>query len=109
MLQTAQLTFDDLLLNPSVQPQDEGRLNRQAEAILRLFLHARRDNRLVTNTELMAIGRQYQARLYEVRRFLVPQGFCIDLIKRDGDGLCYYSMIPIDESTFYLAHRDTLP
>jgi hypothetical protein len=104
MLQETQFTFDDLFLNSSIESKDEIRLSGQAERILRLFIVARRDNRLVSNTALMAIGRQYQARLFEVRRFLVKHGFCIDLVKRNGNGVNYYSMVSVDKSTFYQQH-----
>ncbi len=105
MLQVTQLTFDDLiLLNPSVEPEDETRLSGQAQRILQLFVTARRDSRLVANVELISIAAQYNARLFEVRRFLVKHGFCIDLLRRDRGGICWYGMVPIDESTFYQQH-----
>lgn len=103
----SQLTFDDLLLNPSVESNDEYRLSRQAERIVRLFVKARHGGRMVSNTELMEVARQYQARLFEVRRFLTAYGFCIDLVRREANGLNYYCMVPIDESTFYRDHQDT--
>jgi hypothetical protein len=103
---TTQLSFADLLLNPSVRPEDEQRLSRQAGRILRLFVRARQQGRLIATTDLIAVAGQYQARLYEVRRYLVPRGFCIDLTRRGKDGLNYYKMLPLCESTFYKQHPE---
>jgi len=100
-----QLVFEDLLLNPSVLPEDEHRLSRQAEAILRLFIEARQRDELVANTAVMRLAGQYQARIYECRRFLVSHGFCIDLVKHDKGGLNWYGMVPLGESTFYSKHK----
>ena len=102
----SQLCFGDLLLNPSVPEQDEARLSRQAEAILQLFVRARQQGRLVANTHMMEIACQYSARLWEIRRYLVPNGFCIDLLKRGDNGLNWYAMVPLRESTFYKTHPE---
>jgi len=108
MLGTAdrQLCFDDLLLNPSVQAEDEQRLTQQAKKILQIFVRARQEGRLVANTQLMSLACQYSARLWEIRRYLVPNGFCIDLVRRGEGGINYYSMLPLSESLFYKNHPE---
>ena len=102
----SQLCFEDLLLNPSVHSEDEGRLSRQAKGILGLFIRARQEGQLVANTDMMEIACQYSARLWEIRRYLVPHGFCVDLVRRGSTGLNWYSMIPLAESTFYKTHPE---
>jgi hypothetical protein len=97
-----QLGFE-ILLNPSVATGDELRLSHQGRAMYRLFV----GGRVVSNTELARIGRQYGARLWELRRALVPIGFCIDLIKSRG-GVCFYQMRQLSESSFFADHRHSL-
>jgi len=104
--QRGQLVFADLLLNPSVPAEDEQRLTRQAEKILQIFVRARQQGRLVANTELVSLACQYSARLWEIRRYLVPHGFCVDLVRRGDNGLNWYSMVPLAESTFYKNHPE---
>jgi len=102
----SQLCFEDLLLNPSVHSEDEGRLSRQAKGILELFLEGRQKGRLVSTAELADIGLQYSARVHEVRRYLVPRGFCVDLLKRGPGGMNWYAMVPLAESNFYKTHPE---
>jgi hypothetical protein len=100
-----QMTFEDAVrLNPSVRPEDAGRLGRQATDMLVLFALARRRGETVATTDLMRIAGQYNARLYEIRRHLVPRGFCIDKVRRDGNGVHHYAMVPVSESVFYKAN-----
>jgi len=53
---------------------------------------------------MMQIGAQYNARLYEVRRYLVPKGWCIDRIAKDG-GQNTYKIVPVGDSEFYEKNR----
>ena len=103
-----QLNFADLLVNSTVPPDDELRLSRQAEKMLQLFVLAYRVGRDVSNGELREIGQQHNARLFEVRRYLVSRGFCIDLIRRGPGGVNFYRLLPIEKSDFYRKHREKL-
>ena len=103
-----QLRFADLLLNPSVVPEDEDRLCAQAQAVLNLFAQARRLGTDVSTAQLAEIGCQYNARLYECRRYLVRKGFCIDLVRRGDHGVNFYRMVPIEKSEFHRKHREKL-
>lgn len=42
-----------------------------------------------------------KARLSEVRRAMIPTGYCIDLVRRGKGGVNYYAIVPIETSTFY--------
>jgi len=98
-----QLGFE-ILLNASVATADELRLSKQARAMFRLFS----EGRSVSNTQLAQIARQYGARLFEIRRALVGVGMCIDLVNRGRNGVCFYRLRALEESSFYHAHQDTL-
>lgn len=98
-----QLTFE-ILVNPSVGAAEEPRLSKQNRAIFRLFS----GGRSVSNVQLAQVARQYNARLWELRRALVRTGFCIDLISKTRRGLCFYKLVPVEQSSFYRDHRDTL-
>jgi len=98
-----QLGFE-ILLNPSVATADEVRLSRQARAMYRLFA----EGRVVSTTELARIGRQYGARLWELRRALIPLGWCIDMVSRLRSGVCFYKLVRVEESSFYEEHRESL-
>lgn len=97
------LTFE-ILVNSSVTEADELRLSRQVRAMYRLFA----EGRLVSNIALAQIGRQYGARLWELRRALVRIGFCIDLITKTRGGLCFYQMRQLSESRFFADPRHSL-
>ena len=92
-----------ILLNPSVMIGDELRLSKQGRVIFRLFS----EGRSVSNIELSQIARQYNARLYELRRALISLGWCVDLVSKVRSGVCFYKLVPLEGSTFYGAHRDT--
>jgi len=94
------LPLFDIPLNSSVLVEDAERLSRQAAEILRLFIR----QRSATTSQLMQIGAQYNARLYEVRRYLVPKGWCIDRVGKQG-GQNTYKLVPKDESEFYQKNR----
>ena len=102
-----QLGFE-VLLNPSVPAEAELRLSRQVEVMYRLFVHHHRFGVPVSNAELMQIGCQYNARLYELRRALIPVGWCIDFVGKGERGLCFYKLVRLGESQFYAQHRDRL-
>jgi len=104
-----QLTFD-LLLNPSVTEAEEGRLCAQGRAMLGLFRSRDYMGLTVSTIDLAEIGCQYNARLWEVRRFLIPQGLCIDLIAKDpvAAGVNHYKIVTLSKSTYYAQHRDKL-
>ncbi|OHB66808.1 MAG: hypothetical protein A2Y77_14715 [Planctomycetes bacterium RBG_13_62_9] len=95
-------------LNPSVPRQDEGRLSRQAHQVLELFRSAYRRNQSVSTTDLLRISAQYNSRVHEARRYLVPHGWCIDCVKRTRSGVNYYRCVPLAKSTFYKEHRGKL-
>jgi len=101
-----QLTFE-ILLNPSVLEAEEQRLSKQGYQILELFIEADRRGQVVRTAELAAIAKLYTARMVEVRRALVPKGFCIDLIERDtATGNNSYALVPLAESTYYAKHKE---
>ena len=102
-----QLDFE-ILLNPSVPPEDELRLSRQAHAIYNLFMDYHKLGLPVPNTELTKIAFQYQARLYEIRRALIPLGWCIDLVQKSEDGVNCYDLVRLEQSQFYSEHKDRL-
>jgi len=95
-----QLTFE-ILLNPSVPEIDELRLARQSQRMYRLFVSRYRSGLSVSTMDLTIIGAQYNARLYELRRALIPRGWCIDLVRRSENGIAYYKIVRLDESEFY--------
>lgn len=84
-----QLTFEQLLLNPSVQQADEKRLSGQTKRIWELFelreggtTHYRK----VWTSEMVHIARQYQARLYEIRQWLMRFGLTVERTGKRGPG-----------------------
>lgn len=95
-----QLTFE-ILLNPSVPEINELRLVRQSQRMYRLFVSRYRTSLPVSTSDLTTIGAQYNARLYELRRALIPLGWCIDLVKRSETGVRYYKIVRLAESEFY--------
>ncbi len=103
-----QMTFD-VPLNPTAPAEEEGRLNRQAKAILELFLSAQEAGHPVRTSDLMKIAGPYNARLFEVRRHLLVHNLCIDLTERDSaTGNNVYRLVPLCESTFYPKHKERL-
>lgn len=102
-----QLSFQ-ILLNPSVPVADELRLSRQVAEMYRVFVEAQKAGLPVPNIELAKIGLMYQSRLYDLRRALIPQGWCIDLVQKTKSGMNYYSLVRLDQSRFYAEHKDKL-
>lgn len=103
-----QMTLDEIPLNPSVKAEDEKRLSHQAREILSLFRYKLRLDLPVSTIELIGICGQYQARLWEVRRFLLKHcNQCIDRI-RGEKGCYYYKIMPKELSTFYAERKAKL-
>jgi len=102
-----QLSFE-VLLNSSVPAEAELRLSQQVERMYGLFVHHHRFGVPVSNAELMQIGCQYNARLYELRRALIPCGWCIDLVRKTESGVNYYGLVRLEQSQFYAEHKDRL-
>ena len=98
------MTFE-ILLNPSVPDEDVLRLSRQANKMYGLFRIRHRVGLCVSTIDLERIGNQYQARLYEVRRALIPLGWCIDLARKGTGGVNYYKLVRLEESVFYDARK----
>lgn len=101
-----QAEFRELDVNPSVPPSrsEENRLSAQSAKILALF-RSRFPNGTVTTLEMAAISRQYNVRLWEIRRYLVRRGFCIDCIRRGPHGNHFYRVLPQARSKFFRKHR----
>lgn len=108
---TKQLTFSTVLdsklapvlqipPNRSVKLEDRLRLSRQAKAIYELLQAGP-----VKTSELAAIGLQYNARLSEVRHFLVKQGKFIDVIEGEN-GENMYEIVLLGRSTFWQKVKD---
>jgi len=96
-----QMTLD-ILLNPSVEEIDENRLLEHARRMFGLFKAMHKMALPVSTLDLMEFGKaQYNARLYELRRALIKQGWCIDKVRRGDNGVNYYELVPNEESTFY--------
>ena len=98
---SSQLTFD-ILLNPSVRAEDEKRLSRQARKILSLLQERSEQGLTVETTELNAMARQYNARLFEVRLHLARFGLFVDKVGTDKHrpGVNHYQIVPFEKSTF---------
>lgn len=86
-----QLTFEDVLVNPSVATAEEMRLGNQAYEIYKLFFKFRR----VSNVQMQEIAMQYNARIYEIRKALARErtGKTIALVSKAEGGLNYYSLV----------------
>jgi hypothetical protein len=81
--------------NRTVAEADRPRLSRQAREILSLLRQGP-----IRTSELAAIGRQYNARLREVRDFLRPDGQTVDMIERDPGGNNRYAIRPFHGSWY---------
>jgi len=91
-----QMLFTEILLNPSVKTADEKRLSKQARKIYQLL----RAGPAWTN-QLCSVARQYNARIYELRQWLAPQGLTIDKIgKPDIYGNCRYEIVELNGSQY---------
>ena len=101
-----QMTFEPLL-NPSVDEIDEARLEEHLWALYRLFRGRHSVGRPVSTLDLIKFGKaQYNARLWELRRGLAKQGWCIDLTKRGDKGVHYYELVRNENSDFYRRLRE---
>ncbi len=86
-----QLTFEDMLSNPSVTSADEMRLSAQAWDIYKLLWKFKE----VSNVQMSEIAMQYNARIYEIRQALAEAGSNreLRLVRRCDGGLNYYSLV----------------
>lgn len=98
----------ELMLNPSVERGDEKRLTNLSRQMLRIFREAFRKGLSVSTSDMVTISAQYNSRVWEIRRWLVPQGFCIDLVRRGQNGENHYAVVRIEKSTFYRQHKEKL-
>ena len=107
----SQLTFEDArkirqdlegkaLLNPSVPAEDEMRLNKQTLTMYRMFVGRLLTGCKVSTIDLFEYGCQYSARLNELRRGLMDNGWCIDCIY-GAKGVNYFSLVKLADSTYY--------
>lgn len=98
----------EMMVNASVERGDEKRLTNLSRRMLRVFREAYRKNQTVSTSQLAEISAQYNSRVWEIRRWLVPQGFCVDLVRRGQGGENHYAVVRIEKSTFYRTHKDKL-
>jgi hypothetical protein len=107
-----QLTFEDArkiqkdlegaaLLNPSVPEEEELRLTKQVLKMYRLFCGRLHTGCKVSTIDLIEIGCQYSARLLELRQALIPLGWCIDMVKSGDKGVNHFSLVKLEDSTYY--------
>ncbi len=99
---------NEIMLNTSVDRSDEKRLSHQTRQVLELFRAAFARKTTVTTAQLAEISLQYNGRLFELRRYLVPKGWCIDLIRRGENGLGHYAVVPLKDSVFFAKHKSEL-
>lgn len=103
------------LVNASVDSLDEERLIKHVRRMYRLFWVRHITGTLVSTLDLQEYGKgQYNARLNELRRALIPFGQCIDKIPRENypeqadEGVHYYKLVGLTESTYFAARREKL-
>lgn len=98
MQRQRQLLLTEILVNPSVETEDEMRLSNQAKEIYGLLQLGP-----VTTSELAAIACQYNARVNEIRRALLEKGLTIDLTEKGEGGNNKYEIVNFEGSK-YEAH-----
>ena len=86
--------------NRSVRSEDIPRLSRQAKRIYELL-----QTGTVTTSQLSAIACQYNARLSEVRHYLIKDGLMVDEVPGTG-GENQYCIVKLNESTFWRKVRE---
>lgn len=96
-----QLLIEEIPLNPSVETEDEDRLHTQARDMRSLFFFRSRIFLPVSTIDLIDIGGQYNARLFELRRWLIKRELCIDLVRKGKGGVNYYVLVPLKHSSYY--------
>ena len=95
------MSFENLQHAPRITPNVSApveirpRLKRQAEAIYA----ALKRGPLWTN-DLRAMVAQYNARIKEIRKFLMPQGVTIDMTAKGKDGNNRYELRPFAGSRY---------
>lgn len=88
-----QMKLAEILVNPSVEPEDELRLSRQA-----MIIYRRLCNKVLpppSNVELMDLShsRNFTARLSEVRQALQDKyGVTVKIVKKAKDGVNFYAI-----------------
>jgi len=98
-----QMSFSELLLNSSVRSEDELGLGRQQVAIWRLFCKVEDDRvryEQVWTRQLRHAAAQYQARLSELRKWLIEYGLTIDCTGRGVAGDNRYEIVPLQGSRY---------
>ena len=96
------------VLNPSVEAIDEMRLKGNLRSLFSLFRYYKKIGRRLSTLDLMTEAKaQYNARLNELRHFLIPYGLCIDRIGGQG-GVHYYEIVALSKSTFFKERYEKL-
>lgn len=95
--ETQRLPLFDGLVNPSVAPDDEDRISDQAQRV-----YARLKHGPATNIELHNIALQYNARIYEIRRFFTEHapGWEVHIISKRTDGVNVFAIITPDGKVY---------
>ncbi len=98
----------ELLFNPSVPEAEERRLWAKLYAVYALFKFHCKIGLPVTTKLLIEAGRgQYNTRLSEFRRALIPKGYCVDRIGGEGD-VHRYKVVRLEVSTYFRARYEKL-
>ena len=92
-----QMLLDEILVNPSVPPEDELRLSKQAMKIYEKLRGRKLYGGWVNTDEMAEIARQYGARLNEIRRALIPLGLIVGPPEK-RDNLNWYTIILLDDA-----------
>ena len=87
-----QLMLNEILVNPSVEPEDELRLSRQAMRIYKMFRFFGK----VSNVMMADVAKQYNARIYEIRKALEPFGRTVKLVEKHPNGLNFYKIANLE-------------
>ena len=117
-----QMDLFEPLVNPSVSEADERRLSGYVRRLYGLFKYRQIMALPVSTLDLIDLAKaQYNARLYELRRALIPLGLCVDRIqegdegwrpewedKKNGQTVYYYRMVWLADSRFFREKREKL-
>lgn len=94
------MLLTELMLNPSVKPEDETRLSQQAIRVWQLFCDGRNTYRPVWTSALRAVAAQYNARINEIRTWLRTYGLTIDNTGTNGNGDHEYRVREFEGSNY---------
>ena len=83
-MRPGQMYLHELLLNPSVKAEDEVRLGKQAAMIFRILTE-----RKLSTGELSVLAPQYNARIWEIRRYLEQFGQTVKMTPGDNGNNLY--------------------